>query len=53
MATQSSILAWRIPVDGGALWATVYGVTELDATELLNTAQHIPVTSQATCLLFA
>ena len=53
MATESSILAWRIPMDGGALWATVYGITESDAIELLNTAQHIPVISQTTCLLFA
>ena len=28
MATHSSILAWRIPVDRGAWWATVRGVTE-------------------------
>ena len=26
MATHSSILAWRIPVDRGAWWATVHGV---------------------------
>ena len=28
MATHSSILAWRIPMDGGACWATVHGVTK-------------------------
>ena len=28
MATHSRILAWRSPVDGGALWATVHGVTK-------------------------
>ena len=28
MATHSSILAWRIPVDRGAWWATVHGVTK-------------------------
>ena len=28
MATHSSILAWRIPVDRGAWWATVRGVTK-------------------------
>ena len=27
METHSSILAWRIPMDTGAWWATVYGVT--------------------------
>ena len=28
MATHSSILAWRIPVDRGAWWATVYKVKQ-------------------------
>ena len=32
-ATHSSIIAWRIPVDRGAWWATVHGVAELDTTE--------------------
>ena len=42
MATHSSILAWRIPMDGGAGRATVHGVTkELDTTEQLS-IQHIP-----------
>ena len=29
MATHSSILAWRIPMDGGAWWAAVYGVAKI------------------------
>ena len=33
MATHSSILAWRIPMDEGAWRATVHGVSELDTTE--------------------
>ena len=34
IATHSSILAWRIPVDRGAWRATVHGVEkELDTTE--------------------
>ena len=33
MKTHSSVLAWRIPMDGGAWWATVDRVTELDMTE--------------------
>ena len=42
MATHSSTLAWRIPLqysclenplDRGAWWATVHGVTELNTTE--------------------
>ena len=28
MATRSSILAWRIPMDRGAWQATVHGVTK-------------------------
>ena len=28
MATHSSILAWRIPMDRGVLWVTVYGVAK-------------------------
>ena len=38
MATHSSILAWRIPTDTGAWWATG-GRTELDMAERLSTAQ--------------
>ena len=34
MVTYSSILAWRIPWDRGALWATVHGgIVESDMTE--------------------
>ena len=33
MATHSSVLAWRIPVDRGAWWATVHGVADSDMTE--------------------
>ena len=33
MATQSSMLAWRIPMDRGAWWATVHGCTELHTTK--------------------
>ena len=41
MATHSSILAWRIPMDRRGWWATVHGVTESDMTEQLSTAQPI------------
>ena len=27
-ATHSSILTWRVPMDRGAWWATVYGVAK-------------------------
>ena len=28
IATHSSVLAWRIPMDRGAWWATVHGVAK-------------------------
>ena len=33
VATHSSILAWRIPMDRAACWATVHWITESDTTE--------------------
>ena len=36
MATHSSILAGRIPLDRGAWWAIVHGVTESDTTDNNN-----------------
>ena len=41
MATHSSVLGWRIPMDRGAWRATVHGVAE-SQTRLtqLSTAQH-------------
>ena len=35
MATHSSSLAWRIPIDRGAWWATVHGVAK-SWTQLSN-----------------
>ena len=44
MATHSSILAWRIPMDRGAcLGYGPWGCKELDPTERLSTAHHIGV----------
>ena len=37
--THSRILAWRIPTDRGAWWATVHGVAESEETEELSAAQ--------------
>ena len=28
MATHSSILAWRIPIERGAWWSTVHGIAK-------------------------
>ena len=42
MATHSSILAWRIPMDGGAWWAMGYspwGLKEQDMTKQLSSAR--------------
>ena len=39
MATHSSILAWRIPMDRGAWRATVHGVAK-SRTRLSDSAQH-------------
>ena len=50
MATRSSILAWRIPMDRGAWQA--WGHKELDTTELLKTAQpSIPARERKIFLL--
>ena len=40
MATHSSVLAWRIPMDKGAQQATVHVVTK-SQTRLSDQAQHI------------
>ena len=45
MATHSSILAWRIPIEKGAWRATVHGVAELDTIERLSTHNKHVVSS--------
>ena len=37
MATHSSILTWRIPIDRGSRWAIVHGVAQ-SQTRLSNKA---------------
>ena len=37
MATHSSILAWRSPMDRGAWWATVHGVQRVRHDKQLGT----------------
>ena len=39
MATHSSILAWRIPMDRGDWWAAIHGVAK-SRTRLSDQAQH-------------
>ena len=45
MATHSSILAWRMPMDKGAWWATVHRAAK--SRTLLST-EHIHVLALAT-----
>ena len=49
MATYSSILAWRIPMDRGAWQATVHWVTK--SWTRLSTTQYICLTSHLRCTL--
>ena len=41
MATHSSILVWRIPIDRGACWAVVHGAAESDMTERHSTQNEL------------
>ena len=41
MATNSSFLPWRIPLDRGTWWATVHGVIESDMTEVTEKASSL------------
>ena len=41
MATHSSILGQRIPMNRGAWWAAVHGVTELDMIEWRSTQGYV------------
>ena len=56
MATHSSILAWRIPMDRGAWWATVHGVAK---SQTRLSIQHslipeaTPLTTNATICVYA
>ena len=40
LATHSSILAWRSPMERGTCWSAVSGVTKSDTTEQLSSVQH-------------
>ena len=42
MATHSSILAWRVPMDRRAWWATVHRIAESDMSEQVSTSEHSP-----------
>ena len=50
IATHSSTLDWRIPMDRGAWWATIHGTAESGMTERLSTA-HIYIYSTLTHFL--
>ena len=42
MATHSSILAWGVPMDRRAWWATVHRIAESDMSEQVSTSEHSP-----------
>ena len=42
MTTHSSILAWKIPMDRGAWWATVCGVAKSQAHAMSNPEEKKP-----------
>ena len=48
VGTHSSILAWRIPMDRGAWWATVQSVAQLDMIERLSMHAYIGIFISAT-----
>ena len=52
MATDSSILAWRIPMDRGAWWVLSMG-SQLDMAERLSTAYHHEFRWFHCCLSFS
>ena len=41
MATHSSILAWKIPMDKGGWWVTVHGVAK-SLTRVKQLSVHTP-----------
>ena len=41
MATHFSVLAWRIPMDREAWWASLWGRKESDMTEQLSTTHSL------------
>ena len=48
-ATHSDTCARRIPMDRGAWWATVHGVTELDTIELLSSSSSTRLIGKSSC----
>ena len=47
MATHSSILAWRMPMESSLVGHSPWGCKELDMAERLSTAQHVSWLLQA------
>ena len=54
MATHSSILAWRIPMDRGAWWATVHGVSksQTQVSDWAHTSSHEMTQRNRTCIFY-
>ena len=51
-AAHSSILAWRIPMDKGAWWATVHGVTKSQTQLNSNFLEEISSLSHSVVFLY-
>ena len=51
MATHSSILAWRIPTDGGARRAAVHGVTK--SWTRLSSLAHVKQDISSSALIYS
>ena len=49
MATHSSILAWKNPMDGGAWWATVLGVAKSRTGLSMHTSEKLMRKLKDTC----
>ena len=47
MATDSSILAWKIPRDRGTQWTSIRGIVNLDTTDQFS---HMCVLSHFSCV---
>ena len=53
MATHSSTLAWKNPMDGGAWWASVYGVAQSQTRLKRLSSSSSPLPNNEICKPFS